>query len=169
MTEILQFTCLPWLSIFKATSQAREQTVQRLQRFSFLKNIVALPCNSQFASKMKPTMIRGLPHFREVSSFPVPCLPHSQPWGPHYICHFTARAELFVLCSKVDFPRNFGILDNIDLLQLTQIFKLNLACKKDQVSFRSNRDNVNSGQYCAENKQALPRNPHWSPTSVTEL
>ena len=34
---------------------------------------------------------------------------------------------LFVLWSKVDFPRKFGTLHNIDLLQLPQIFKLNLA------------------------------------------
>ena len=61
-TAILQFTRLPWLSIFNAASQAREQTVQRLLRFILLKNNVALPCNSQSASKMAPTMIRGLPN-----------------------------------------------------------------------------------------------------------
>ena len=101
----------------------------------------------------------GLPHFREVSSFPGPWLGRAL---ADPICHFTAsaRAKLFVLCSKVDFLRKFGILHNIDLLQLPQIFKLNLANNKDQVSFSSDRDNVNSGQYCTENKQALPRNPH---------
>ena len=70
-------------------------------------------------------------------------------------------AGLFVLCSKVDFPRKFGTLHNIDLLQLPQTpSKFNLANKKDQVSFSSDRDNVNASQYCTENKQALPQTPH---------
>ena len=55
---------------------------------------------------------------------------------------------------------NWKIENNIDLLQVPQIFKLNLANKKDQVSFGSNRDNVNQEKYCTENKQALPRTPH---------
>ena len=80
-----------------------------------------------------------------------------------------AKGLLFVLWSKVDFARRFGTLHNIDLLKLPQIFKLNLANKKDQVSFSSDRDNVNSGQYCTENKQAPPRTPHWSPTSIIVL
>ena len=70
----------------------------------------------------------------------------------------------------MDFPRKFGTLHNIDLLQLPQTpSKFNLANKKDQVSFSSDRDNVNAGQYCTENKQALPQTPHWSPTSITVL
>ena len=83
-------------------------------------------------------MIRGLPE-----SFLVPRFMAGKD-----VSWFTASAGLFVLCSKVDFSRKFGTLHNIDLLQLPQIFKLNLANKKDQVSFSSDRDNVNSGQYC---------------------
>ena len=62
-----------------------------------------------------------------------------------------------------------GFSQKILVLKLPQIFKLNLANKKDQVSFSSDRDNVNSGQYCTENKQAPPRTPHWSPTSIIVL
>ena len=177
MTDILQFTRLPWLSIFNAASQARKQTVQRLLRFSFLKNTVALPCNSQFASKMAPTMI-----FRVQGASPLPgsfLVPRSMAgkgvsWPltltSYSICHFTASAGLFVLYWKVNFPRKFGTLHNIDLLQLPQTpSKFNLANKKDQVSFSSDRDNVNASQYCTENKQALPQTPHWSPTSITVL
>ena len=58
-----------------------------------------IPCNSQFASKMAPTMIRGLPHFREVSSFPGPWLRRvlADPIG-----HFTAslRSKRFRLVSE---------------------------------------------------------------------
>ena len=155
MTDILQFTRLPWLSIFNAASQARKHTVQRLLRFSFLKNTVALPCNSQFASKMAPTMIRAC--FRVQGASPLPgsfLVPRSMAgkgvswlltFTSYPICHFTASAGLFVLYWKVNFPRKFGTLHNIDLLQLPQIFKLNLSNKKDQVSFSSDRDNVNSG------------------------
>ena len=49
-----------------------------------------------------PILPEGLPHFREVSSFPGPWL------GRVSICHFTASAKLFVLWSKVDFPRKFA-------------------------------------------------------------
>ena len=60
-------------------------------------------------------------------------------------------AGLFVLCSKVDFPRKFGTLHNIDLLQLPQTpSKFNLPNEKDQVSFSSDRHNVNAGPYCTE-------------------
>ena len=91
--------------MFNATSQAREQTFQRLLRFILLKNTVV-------ASKMAPTMIRGLPdfpipeglplrlpHFREVSSFPGPWLRRvlADPIG-----HFTAslRSKRFRLVSE---------------------------------------------------------------------
>ena len=52
----------------------------------------------------------GLPHFREASSFPGPWLGRAL---ADPICHFTASAVLFVLCSKVDLPRNFGTLHKI--------------------------------------------------------
>ena len=125
---------------------------------------LTLPCNSQFESKM----IRGLPKLPENppenrGASPLP--------GSFLVPRSMAGKDVswFVLCSKVDFSRKFGTLQNIDLLQLPQIFKLNLANKKDQVPFGSNRDNVNSGQYCTKNKQAPPRTPHWSSTSITVL
>ena len=72
--------------------------------------------------------------------------------------------------EKWIFPENFCTLHNIDLLQLPQTPpKFNLANKKDQVSFSSDRDNVSAGRYCTKNKQAFPQTPHWSPTSITVL
>ena len=68
-------------------------------------------------------------------------------------------AGLFVLWSKVDFLRKFGTLHGIDSLPPSN-FQVEPSEQKNQVLFSSNRDNVNSGQYCTENKQALPRNPH---------
>ena len=91
-----------------------------------------------------PTMIRGL--LPSPRGFPLP--------GSFLLaCLFCAEKWIF--------PENFCTLHNIDLLQLPQTpSKFNLANKKDQVSFSSDRDNVNAGQYCTENKQALPQTPH---------
>ena len=155
MTDILQFTRLPWLSILNAASQARKQTVQRQCWGSvFLKtpsHYLAIRSlrrkwrlhwsGACFRLKLPP---RGL-----VSSFP-------GPWLGRAFCLSRFSQKILVLC--------------ITLIHcLPQIFKLKLANKKDQVLFSSNRDNVNSGQYCTENEQALPPNPHWSTTSITEL
>ena len=191
MTDILQFTRLPWLSILNAASQARKQTVQRLLRFSFLKNTVALPCNSpgQFAVWVEDGAYNAASELASVAwrfrlgALKAPCYEAGESretarrLGREQLrANFAASpgrgrgaspvpgsflvprsvdgkgvAGLFVLCSKVDFPRKFGTLHNIDLLQLPQTpSKFNLPNKKDQVSFSSDRHNVNAGRYCTE-------------------
>ena len=106
-----------------------------------------------------PTMIRGL--LQSPRGFPLPgsfLVPRSMAGKSVHLAFYGQCKIICFVVKKGIFPEN---LHNIDLLQLPQTpSKFNLASKKDQVSFSSDRDNVNAGQYCTENKQALPQTPH---------